>query len=48
MKHIAFRFLAAGMCALVLPAASPASVVLDAPGHAAPEGAAVTARLSIR
>ncbi len=43
MKPIAFLFRSAALCALLAPAAGLAPVVLDAPGHAAPEGTAVAA-----
>ena len=44
MKPIPFLLRSTALCALIVPAVGHASVVLDAPGHVAPEGAAVVAR----
>ena len=43
MKPIPFLVRSTALCALAVPATGLAAVVLDAPGHAAPEGTAVAA-----
>ena len=44
MKPISFLFRSTALCALAVPATGLPAVVLDAPGHAAPEDTAVAAR----